>query len=136
LIMAAVLVIAGAAYAALDATLLQNAVILKPQEIAGGAAQVTSTVVDKMPFTGVANIVLALGVNTGATMVVQLQTAPASTGTFANVTGKTVTLTGTNGTSDVIGYDMTSGNRYLRVTVTNTSATAQGSVSGTINSFK
>ena len=129
------LLIGTAVMAALDATLLQNVVIMKPQEIAG-ATEVTSTVVDKMPFTGVANIVVTMGVNTGATVNVQLQTAPNATGTFASVTGATAALAGTNGATATIPYDTTGGSRYVRLLATNSNAGAEANIAATINSYR
>jgi hypothetical protein len=99
---------------------------------------INSPAVDKMPFTGVANVVVAVAAPakgaTNYTASVQIQHAPASTGTWANVTGRTATVTGASGGIATIPYDMTSGNRYLRAVVTTTNDV--GAVGITINSFK
>ncbi len=138
-ITAAVLALAAVAvtaYAALDAYgRLQVAVMVPPQEQAE-AGTLNGAAVDKMPFTGTAAITFAIGAQTNAAFsaTLQIQHAPASTGTFANVTGATSTLTGTNATSATIPYDMTGGNRYLRASVTTTNGTAPIAV--TLTSFK
>jgi hypothetical protein len=103
------------------------------------AAQViNSAAVDKMPFTGVANVVVSVAPPikgaTNYTAAVQIQHATASTGTWANVTGRTATVTGASGGIATIPYDMTGGNRYLRAVVTTTNDV--GAVGITINSFK
>ena len=124
--------VAVASYAALDTSVLQNALVLKPQSVSA-AAVVNSTSVDKMPYTGVANIVISLGVNTGATVYAQLQTAPYSTGTFANVTGASASLTGTNGAITNITYDTTRGSQYFRIVVSNGNAGATAIIGATVN---
>jgi hypothetical protein len=99
---------------------------------------INSPAVDKMPFTGVANIVVAVAPPvkgaTNYTAAVQIQHATASTGTWSNVTGRTATVTGASGGIATIPYDMTGGNRYLRAVVTTTNDV--GAVSITVNSFK
>ena len=128
------LLIGSAVMAALDATLLQNAVMLAPQEQAE-AGVLNGAAVDKMPFTGVGAIVISVGTpgtNEGFSVTFQVQHAPNSTGTFVNVTGKTATRT-TAGVS-VIPYDFTSGDRYLRLVATTTNDVAP--IAATINSYK
>lgn len=129
-------VISGAALAALDASLLQYAEAIRPVSVASGAAITYGEVVDKMPLTGVAVISLQLGANTGATVNVALQAAPNATGTYANVSGATAVLTGTNGTIQTITYDTTKGNRYIRLQITNVAAGATAIISGSVISYK
>jgi hypothetical protein len=130
------LLVAGLSFvaiAALDTSTLQNGVAFVPQSINSGAAAVSGVAFDKMSYSGVANIIVVIGANTGATVNAQLQTAPASTGTFANVTGASVSVTGTNGAVGEIAYDLTGGSRYFRLVVTNVAAGATAIVGATIN---
>ena len=136
IIMLAAALITGAALAALDTSLLQYDTAIHPVSVASGAAVSTGVVIDKMPFTGVATIIVQLGVNTGATVQVALESAPNATGTYAAVTGATAELTGTNGALETITYDTTAGNRYVRLSITNEAAGATAIISGSVVSYK
>lgn len=107
---------------------------------ARAAAQtITGSSVDTINYKSFGCIVVSLGAGTlGATnytAAVQIQSAAASTGTWANVSGKTATLTGSSaGAVTVIPYEFGKGHRYLRAVVTTTNDV--GPVAATIHSFK
>jgi hypothetical protein len=99
---------------------------------------ITGSAVDKMPFTGTANIIVSVAPPAKAAAnfsgTVQIQSADASTGAWANVTGMTTTITGAAGGIGNIMYDTTGGKKYIRAVYTTTNDTAAASV--IINSFK
>ncbi len=121
-----------------NAAAYQVGVTLIKRSVPSAAQTVTGSAVDKMPFTGVGNIVVNVGVPEKASATysatVQIQHAAASTGTWSNVSGRTTTITGATGGVGTIPYDFTSGNRYIRAVVTSTNDVAPVGV--TINSHK
>ena len=130
---AAITAAAGVVYAALDASLLQTAVLVPKTDVAIGTNQ-TFSAVDKMPFTGVAGVVAILGANTGSVATVTLQSSATGTSDWVNVSGTATTMTGTNGLIRTIPYDTTGGSRYIRIAVTNSTAIAPITV--ILNSYK
>jgi hypothetical protein len=123
-------------YAALDASRLQNVTMVLPQ-VQAESGVLEGPAVDKMPFTGTGAIVYQVGAqagtNEGFQITIQIQSAPNSTGTFANVTGSVAVVTETEGELGVIPYDFTGGHRYLRAVITSTNDVAPVAV--TINSY-
>ena len=107
---------------------------------ARAAAQtITGDAVDTILYKGNGCIVVSIGTPVlGAanfTGTVQIQSAAASTGTWANVSGKTATLTGNGaGAATTIPWEFGAGSRYLRAIVTTTNDIAP--VAATIHSFK
>jgi hypothetical protein len=104
------------------------------------AAQViTGSAVSTAKYKGFGTIVVSIGAPslgaTNFTGVVQIQSAAASTGTWANVSGKTATATGNAaGAVTEIPYELGAGNPYIRALFTTTNDVAPVAV--TINSFK
>jgi hypothetical protein len=129
----AIMSAAGVLYAALDASLLQTAVLVPKTDVAIGTNQ-TFSAVDKMSFTGVAGVVAILGANTGSVATVTLQSSATGTSDWVNISGTATEMTGTNGLVQTIPYDTTGGSRYIRVAVTN--ATAIAPITVIINSYK
>jgi len=108
------------------------------RSIPSAAQTVTGSAVDKMPFTGTANIVVSVGPgkegsSTFATTV-RIQSADTSNGSYTNVAGMATTITGASGGIATIPYDTTGGKRYIRAVATTTNDVAPLSV--IINSFK
>lgn len=114
-----------------SAKLIHSSVPSETQTITGSA-------VDKMPFTGTANIIVSVAPPAkGATdfaATVQIQSANATTGAWANVSGMSTTITGASGGIGNIMYDTTGGKKYIRAVYTTTNDTAAASV--IVNSFK
>lgn len=128
--------VAASVWAAMDASTLNTAVVVAPAALAAGATS-TNTVIDKNNLgDGVANFVFSVAqvTNAAATGTFIIQTANASTGTFASV--KTNIVTGlTNATAKgTTAYDLTSGGRYIRVLATASNA-ADLVVGGVVLSF-
>jgi len=128
-----VAIVSGVAFAALDASRLQSAVLASPTDIAIGTNQVFDAV-DKIPFTGTAGVVVVLGVNTGSVATVKLQSSATGTNAWSDISGASAVMTGTNGLVSTIGYDTTGGSKYIRVSVTNTTAIAPITV--ILNSYR
>jgi len=107
---------------------------------ARAAAQViTGSAVATEKYKGFGTIVVSIGAPslgaTNFTGTVQIQSAAASTGTWANVSGKTATATGNAaGAVTEIPYEMGAGKPYIRAIFTTTNDVAPVAV--TINSFK
>ena len=84
----------------------------------------TGDAVDKMPYQGVAAIVIDYGATkkgaAGFSGTVQIQSSATSGGTYSNVTALATTFTNTVGGSVVLPYDTTSGKRYLKAVYTAT----------------
>jgi hypothetical protein len=133
IVVAAVMACAVVTYAALDASRLQSVVLVAPTDVAIATNQ-TFSAVDKMPFTGVAGVVVVLGANTGAVANVKLQSSATGTNGWADIAGASANVTGTNGVVATIPYDTTGGSRYIRVSVTNSTAVAPITV--ILNSYK
>lgn len=128
--------VAASVWAAMDASTLNTAVVVAPAALAAGATS-TNTVIDKNNLgDGVANFVFSVAqvTNAAATGTFLVQSAAASTGTFA--TAETVVVTGlTNATAKgTTAYDLTSGGRYIRVLATASNA-ADLVVGGVVLSF-
>ena len=128
--------VAASVWAAMDASTLNTAVVVAPAVLAAGATS-TNTVIDKNNLgDGVANFVFSVAqvTNAAATGTFLVQSAAASTGTFA--TAETVVVTGlTNATAKgTTAYDLTSGGRYIRVLATASNA-ADLVVGGVVLSF-
>jgi hypothetical protein len=132
-IIAAMIAVTACLYAALDASRLQSAVLVAPTDVAVATNQ-TFDAVDKMPFNGVAGVVVVLGANTGAVANVKLQSSPTGTNGWVDIAGASTSVTGTNGVVKTIPYDTTGGNKYIRVSVTN--ATAVAPITVILNSYK
>lgn len=116
--------VAASVWAAMDASTLNTAVVVAPAALAAGATS-TNTVIDKNNLgDGVANFVFSVAqvTNAAATGTFLVQSAAASTGTFA--TAETVVVTGlTNATAKgTTAYDLTSAGRYIRVLATASNA--------------
>jgi hypothetical protein len=107
---------------------------------ARAAAQtITGSAVDTINYKGFGSVVVSLGTPVlGATNYlasVQIQSSANGSTSWANVSGKTATLTGNAaGAVTVIPWEFGAGNRYLRPVVTTTNDV--GSVAITIHSFK
>ena len=115
---AALALVAATAYAALDSsTGFKNEILVTPT--AGLITPVTNSVVDKNDYTGMGNVILAMGLATNATSTITLdiQTAAAATGTFASADATTVTALSNATVCTEIPYDFTSGKRYIRAVV-------------------
>jgi hypothetical protein len=106
--------------------------------VPSAAQTITSDAYDKMPLTGIANVVVTVGTpKKGATnfvATVQLQSASTSGGSYTNVTGALATITGASGGSDTIAWDTTGGKRYIKAVYTTTNDVADVAI--TVNSFK
>lgn len=129
----AVALVASCAWAAMDASTLNTAVVIEPAAVAAGATS-TNTVIDKNNLgDGVANFVFSVATVTNAlgTGTFIIQTANASTGTFASVKTNIVTGLTNAAAKEAVAYDLTSGKRYIRVLVsanTNSAITVGGVV--------
>lgn len=113
-----------------------NVVSLKTPD---GVTTNTGSYVDTINYKGTGCIVVSLGAgiqgSTSYTGTVYIQSAATSGGEYANVAGKTATITGTDsGAVTVIPWEFGKGNRYLRAVFTTENDV--GPVSATIHSFK
>lgn len=129
----AVALVASCAWASMDASTLNTAVVVAPAALAAGATS-TNTVIDKNNLgDGVANFVFSVAQVTNAlgTGTFIIQTANASTGTFASVKTNIVTGLTNAAAKEAVAYDLTSGKRYIRVLAsanTNSAITVGGVV--------
>lgn len=104
-----VLLIAAMAYAALDTYLATRTTILTPTVVvctSGTLAAVTNSAVDCLGYKQRGAFVLgvashAKSKNTNFVANIKLQHAAASTGTWADISGATTSITGTNSQSDI-----------------------------------
>lgn len=125
--------VAASVWAAMDASTLNTAVVVAPAALAAGATS-TNTVIDKNDLgDGVANFVFSVATVTNAlgTGTFIIQTANASTGTFASVKTNIVTGLTNAAAKEAVAYDLTSGKRYIRVLAsanTNSAITVGGVV--------
>jgi hypothetical protein len=129
----AVALVASCVWAAMDASTINTAVVIEPAAVAAGATS-TNTVIDKNDLgDGVANFVFSVATVTNAlgTGTFIIQTANASTGTFASVKTNVVTGLTNAAAKAAVAYDLTSGKRYIRVLAsanTNSAITVGGVV--------
>jgi len=121
-----------------DTAMIGGAVLIYDK--ARTAAQViTGDAVATAKYKGFGTLVVSIGApSLGATNfsgVVTIQSAAASTGTWANVSGKTATATGNAaGAVTEIPYELGAGKPYIRAVFTTTNDVAPVAV--TINAFK
>jgi hypothetical protein len=106
---------------------------------ARAAAQVvTGPTVDTINYKGAGVIAVQIGSPVlGATNYVgtaAIQSSADGSTSWANVSGKTATVTGATGGRTAIPWEFGAGNRYLRATFTTTNDVS--SVSATLHSFK
>jgi len=132
----AVALVASCVWAAMDASTINTAVVVAPAALAAGATS-TNTVIDKNNLgDGVANFVFSVATVTNAlgTGTFIIQTANASTGTFASVKTNVVTGLTNAAAKTAVAYDLTSGKRYIRV-LASANTNSDITVGGVVLSF-
>jgi hypothetical protein len=122
-----------------DATPMIGSAVLVRDKARAALQTITGAAVDTVNYKGNGTIVASIGAPVlGATNfvgTVSIQSAAASTGTWAAVSGKTATLTGDSaGATTEIPYEFGAGHRYIRAVFTTTNDAS--SVGVTLNSYK
>jgi hypothetical protein len=122
-----------------DATPMIGGAVLVFDKARAALQTVTGSAVATAKYKGFGTLVVSIGAPslgaTNFTGTVRIQSANASTGTWANVSGKTATATGNAaGAVTEIPYEMGAGKPYIRAVFTTTNDVAPVAV--TINAFK